>query len=331
MRSTSSPFAVSMMIGTVSPAPRRRRQTDKPVLARQHQVEHQQVRRIALQLAVELRRVGKRRDLEALLGQVARQQVAQAHVVVDDEDLRGRSLCSCAIRAVCWQQWSARVCKQLYRRRSGRNVRLQMPRPRAERTPPTIEAEGSSSKRRESRPERANGSILTTRKPDHDHSICFPRLAAVAAAALIGVSRRRVCRSRITATAAPGGGDFVMGIAALKGQLNLNTSQQAMWDNAVAAGKAARDSARANHAASARRADRRARQGRAGSRRGRRRCGRRARTRTRPSQHRQVRDAWLNLYSTFTPDQKTVVKNALQQKLARMEQFREKMQQRRGS
>jgi hypothetical protein len=41
-----------------------------------------------------------------------------------------------------------------------------------------------------------------------------------------------------------------------------------------------------------------------------------------------VRDAWLNLYGTFTPDQKTVVKNALQQKLTRMEQFREKMRQR---
>jgi len=36
----------------------------------------------------------------------------------------------------------------------------------------------------------------------------------------------------------------------------------------------------------------------------------------------------LNLYATFTPDQKTVVKNALQQKLTRMEQFREKMRQR---
>ena len=61
----------------------------QPVLARQHQVEHDQVRRVALQLAVELRRIGEGRDLEALLGQVARQQVAQAHVVVDDEDLWG--------------------------------------------------------------------------------------------------------------------------------------------------------------------------------------------------------------------------------------------------
>ena len=77
------------MIGTDSPAPRSRRQTDEAVLAGQHQVEHDEVRRIALQLLVEVARVGQRRDLEALFAQVAREQVAQAHVVVDDEDLRG--------------------------------------------------------------------------------------------------------------------------------------------------------------------------------------------------------------------------------------------------
>ena len=60
----------------------------EPVLAGQHEVEHDEVRRIALQLLVEVARVGQRRDLEALLGQIARQEVAQAHVVVDDEDLR---------------------------------------------------------------------------------------------------------------------------------------------------------------------------------------------------------------------------------------------------
>jgi hypothetical protein len=46
------------------------------------------VRRVALQAPVELARVRQRRDLEALLGEIARQQVAQAHVVVDNQDLR---------------------------------------------------------------------------------------------------------------------------------------------------------------------------------------------------------------------------------------------------
>ena len=151
------------------------------------------------------------------------------------------------------------------------------------------------------------------------------RIAAMAAAALIGISGLAVAQAH-HGHGGPAGGDFLMGIVALKDQLNLNTSQQAMWDNAVAAGKAARDGARASHqkvhdtlaaelakaepdlAAVAAATD--------------------AARDTAAAQHRQVRDAWLNLYATFTPDQKTVVKNALQQKLTRMEQFREKMRQR---
>ena len=151
------------------------------------------------------------------------------------------------------------------------------------------------------------------------------RLALVATAALIGLTG--------AAFAQPfhhgyrgGGGDAVMSIVALKGQLNLNTSQQSMWDNAVAAGKAARQTARANlqkvHdtlsaelakpepdlAAVAAASD----------------VARNANAALRS----QVRDAWLNVYSTFAPDQKTVVKNALSQRLARMEKFHEKMLQR---
>lgn len=156
------------------------------------------------------------------------------------------------------------------------------------------------------------------------------RVAAVAAAALIGISG--------VAAAQPhhgrhghhgGGGDFVTAIAGLKSQLNLNTSQQVMWDNALAAGKTAVENLRANRktvrdtltaelakaepdlAAVAAASD--------------------AAQDAASTSRRQVRAAWLNLYSTFTPEQKTVVKNALQTKLARMEQFREKMKERRGS
>ena len=147
------------------------------------------------------------------------------------------------------------------------------------------------------------------------------RLALVATAALIGLTG--------AAFAQPfhhghrGGGDVVMSIVALKSQLNLNTSQQSMWDNAVAAGKAARQTARANMqkvhdtlsaelaktepdlAAVAAASD----------------VARNANA----ALHGQVRDAWLNVYSTFTPEQKTVVKNALSRRMARMEQFRQKM------
>ena len=152
-------------------------------------------------------------------------------------------------------------------------------------------------------------------------------LAAFAAGAVIGVTGLASAQSFHHGP--PGGDGFVMGIAALKGQLNLNTSQQAMWDNAAAAAKSAREAARTNlqkvHdamtaelakaepdlAAVAAVAD--------------------ASRAANAALHKQVRDAWLNLYGTFSPDQKAVVKNALQQRMSRMEKFREKMMQRHSS
>jgi Spy/CpxP family protein refolding chaperone len=155
------------------------------------------------------------------------------------------------------------------------------------------------------------------------------RIAAVAAAALIGFAGVASAQPHHGHHGHHGdGGDFLMGIAALKTQLNLNTSQQAMWDNAAAAAKAGRDAARASRqkvhdaltaelakpepdlAAVAAAAD--------------------AARDAGAAQHRQVRDAWLNLYGTFTPDQKAIVKAALQEKLTRMEQFKQKMRQRHG-
>ena len=148
-------------------------------------------------------------------------------------------------------------------------------------------------------------------------------VAIVAASVLIGAAGAAVARPMHHGG---GGGDAVMSIIRLKDQLNLNTSQQTMWDNAVAAGKAAHTTARANMqkvhdtltaelakpepdlGAVAAAAD----------------TARNANA----ALHAQVRDAWLNLYATFTPDQKTVVKNALSQRLAKMEQFKQKMQQR---
>ena len=125
-----------------------------------------------------------------------------------------------------------------------------------------------------------------------------------------------------------GHGDFVMAIAALKGQLNLNTSQQQTWDSAVAAARNAHQAARANlkslHDAAvaelakadpdlaslAARADDVRAQNQAAQR--------------------QVRDTWLALYATFTPDQKAVVRDALQKRIARMDSMREKFMQRHG-
>jgi Spy/CpxP family protein refolding chaperone len=158
------------------------------------------------------------------------------------------------------------------------------------------------------------------------------RLAVAASAALA------LAFGASAAIAQPGGhhgmhggggpGDMMFGkaFAEAKASLNLNTSQQLAWDSAVAQGKAARDAARANHqkvkdaliaelnkpepnlAAVAAAADGVQQQNQAA--------------------RKQARDAWLALYATFTPDQKAVVRDILQKRVARSEAFHERMMER---
>jgi Spy/CpxP family protein refolding chaperone len=112
-------------------------------------------------------------------------------------------------------------------------------------------------------------------------------------------------------------------IAHAKTQLSLNTSQQGMFDSAVASSKAARESGRALHqtvhdtlaaelakpepdlTAVAAAADNAQAQGQA--------------------LRKTVRGQWLALYATFTPDQKAVVKTMLQNHMAKADSFRQKM------
>ena len=152
------------------------------------------------------------------------------------------------------------------------------------------------------------------------------RLAAASAAALISLSG-----AAALAQSGPHGhhgGDVAFGIPALKGQLNLNTSQQTMWDNAVAQTKAARETGRANMqrltdamtAELAKAEPDLAAVAAVGD------DVQAANTALR----KQVRATWLALYATFSTDQKTIVKTALQQRMARMESFHQKMLDRRG-
>ena len=114
-------------------------------------------------------------------------------------------------------------------------------------------------------------------------------------------------------------------IAGAKSQLNLNTSQQGMFDTAVADSKAAFQSGRALHqkvhdtlqaeltktepdlAAVAAVADAAMDQGRA--------------------QRKAIRAEWLALYATFTPDQKAVVKDMLQKRLAKADSLKDKVRE----
>src|SRR5207247_4655411 len=118
------------------------------------------------------------------------------------------------------------------------------------------------------------------------------------------------------------------GIVELKRILNLNTTQQTMWENAVEQTKAAHDTGRANMqkikdamsaelakaepdlaAVAAATDDVQA---------------------SNTALRKQVRNMWLAVYATFTPDQKAIVRDALKQRMAPMEGFRQKMLERRG-
>jgi hypothetical protein len=112
------------------------------------------------------------------------------------------------------------------------------------------------------------------------------------------------------------GSPFAM-LATVKAELNLNTSQQLQWDNAAAQAKAAHEAARASR--DQLKAAMQAELGKAepdlasvaalaDSVRQQNESGRKA-----------VRDAWLALYATFTPEQKALVRDTLKARIALME------------
>lgn len=126
-----------------------------------------------------------------------------------------------------------------------------------------------------------------------------------------------------------GGGDqFVQAIAAFKSQLNLNTQQQGMWDAAMASSTAAREAAKqrrmtVKQVATEELAKPAPDLGRIAA----------AKDQVQDANvaaHRQVRTQWLQLYSTFSPDQVAIVKVGIAQRMSRMEGFRERMRERFG-
>ena len=163
------------------------------------------------------------------------------------------------------------------------------------------------------------------------------RLAALAATAVLALTGAAALAQPGAGHGAghghggPGGMDVEHVLFAVKGQLNLNTSQQVMWDNAVAQTKSAHETGRANmqkvHAAMkaelakpepdlaavAAVAD----NAQAGNQ----------------ALRQDVRKQWLQVYATFSPEQKAVVRDALAKQVERMETIGAKMRERmqRGS
>ena len=127
---------------------------------------------------------------------------------------------------------------------------------------------------------------------------------------------------------APGHGmhDPLAVLQRIQAKLNLNTSQQQQWDAAVVQSKAAHEAIRANFqqlktatqaelakadpdlAALASLSDQLQQQNIA--------------------QRKQARAAWLALYGTFSAEQKTTVKDAINARMARMDAFRQRMHDR---
>ena len=131
------------------------------------------------------------------------------------------------------------------------------------------------------------------------------------------------------------GEHFMQHLAAVKAQLNLNTLQQPMWDEAVAAGKAAREAAHARHATIRQVVAEEAAKPAAGAPNLSPNLERIAQTTdtvrdTDVKERRAVRRQWLDLYATFNADQAAVVKGIVAQRLSRMDAFRERMKQRFG-
>jgi Spy/CpxP family protein refolding chaperone len=154
----------------------------------------------------------------------------------------------------------------------------------------------------------------------------FAAVTAAAILALTGVAAIAQPAGGHGAGHGPGGGmEIGHLLGAVKDKLNLNTSQQLMWDNAVAQTKAAHVAGRANmqklhdaattalanpapdlaglaSVADGIHADNQA------LRKG-------------------VRDQWLQIYATFSPEQKAVVRDAMAKRLARMEAMGAKMRE----
>ncbi|HZQ62460.1 MAG TPA: periplasmic heavy metal sensor [Casimicrobiaceae bacterium] len=151
------------------------------------------------------------------------------------------------------------------------------------------------------------------------------RLAVAAAALTLGIGSVALAQP-----IGPGAGDPGDMVARMlqhaKARLNLDSSQQVAWGNAVAASKAAHDVIRANRqrvhdalqaelakpqpdlGAVAALADDIAQQNR--------------------TQHINARNQWLTLYGALSPDQKTIVRDGIAQRLARLDAFRARMRER---
>jgi len=134
-------------------------------------------------------------------------------------------------------------------------------------------------------------------------------------AALLGVA---LCALGSVASAAPvHDGSLIEMLGSLRSQLNLNTSQQEQWDNAAALSSAARTALRSNM--QERRSAVQAELAKAEPDFASLAAASDAATQQLSALHKQARDAWLALYATFTPEQKATARDAIKDRIAKIQ------------
>ena len=114
------------MTGT-GPSSRSRRQTSRPDIDRQHQVEHHQVGNGIVAARSARRPSLDRFDFMAVPGEVARDDVAHGRVVIDDEDATHRS----RLRAAAWPPTPSKDSVTLHQTSGYARGQVAGPSPRA--------------------------------------------------------------------------------------------------------------------------------------------------------------------------------------------------------
>jgi hypothetical protein len=132
-------------------------------------------------------------------------------------------------------------------------------------------------------------------------------------AAVLGV----IAGAASFAASAQHGGTPLEMLGRLKPQLNLNTSQQQQWDNAVSLSQAAHSTAMTSMKQN--RAALQAELAKAEPDFASLATASDSSQDQIASAHRQARDAWLAVYATFTPEQKTIARDAIQAKIQSMQ------------
>ena len=120
------------------------------------------------------------------------------------------------------------------------------------------------------------------------------------------------------ASAQPMHGDPLQMLSHLGAQLDLNTSQQQQWANAIALSTSAHDAMRTSMEQG--RTALETELGKAEPDFATLAAGADAARAQVATLHQQARDAWLALYATFTPAQKATARDAIKAGIARMEQ-----------